>query len=458
MTAIAGSSVAALAAVVLTSSASAAQDTSGWSATGALLVGAADADRDGSVTPQEWMTFVAGVRVGSDERVDRFDLAAQLFTPFFDANDDRVIETTELDAVFVRWDKDGSDAVDDADLAIDATLFDGENAFVEQLVLRLADTQLGDATDAPHDGRVSASEWRRFVAAQPSANGRLLPVAVYAWTKSALELPPPTDRDAFTPDVYLLTVFAELDLDKDGGIGVADLMSLHGRMDVDGDGTIAALELAPPPLVAQGDSGAANQKAELGIRDHLSAGRRGAARAAAARAVPAFARRCAGARRAHAEAAARVREHGRRDGERGAGLVPVPRAGVRGPHARLRVCARVAGRSQRNRLRRPRAAARGPAFRPRARSRGDRCGAGTVRALLPRHARGASARRCVGERRDPVRRVPRGRLAARRRRTRGTRGATGRAAAAGAGDEHRGAASRVPRRSTATTSSGASSS
>jgi hypothetical protein len=267
MTAIARSSVAALAALVSTSTPSFAQDTSGWSATGALLVGAADVDRDGSVTPQEWMAFVAGLRVGADERVDRFDLAAQLFTPFFDANNDRVIETTELDAVFARWDKDGSGAVDDADAAIDATLFDGENAFVEQLVLRLADAGVAEATDAPHDGRVTASEWRRFVAAQPGANGRLLPVAVYTWTKAALELPPPTDRDAFTPDVYLLTVFAELDLDKDGGIGVADLMSLHGRMDADGDGTIAAQELAPPPLVAQSDSGAANQTAELGIRD-----------------------------------------------------------------------------------------------------------------------------------------------------------------------------------------------
>jgi hypothetical protein len=267
MTAIVRSTVAALAALAFPSSPCAAQDSSGWSATGALLVGAADADRDGSVPPQEWMTFVAGLRVGSDNRIDRHDLAAQLFAPFFDANNDRVIESAELDAVFARWDKDSSGAVDDADIAIDATLFDGENAFVEQLVLRLADAQVADALDAPHDGRVSASEWRRFVAAQPNANGRLLPVAVYAWTKAALELPPPVDRNAFTPDVYLLTLFSDLDLDKDGGITVADLMSLHGRMDANGDGTIGAAELQPPALVAESDSGAANQTAELGIRD-----------------------------------------------------------------------------------------------------------------------------------------------------------------------------------------------
>jgi hypothetical protein len=240
----------------------------GWSATGALLVHAADRDRDGAVPAAEWMAFAGALRADARGRFDRNELLAELFEPFFDGDGNGAIEVFELAAVHTRWDANGDGAVDAADADRHAALFETERAFVEQLALRLADAREAVGADAPHDGRVTAGEWARFVAAQPQADARLLPSALYAWPTLALELPPPVQRDAFTPDVYLLTVVAELDVDKDGALTLADLMTLHGRMDADGDGLVSAAELAPPALDDQaGDSGSANAVAELGIRD-----------------------------------------------------------------------------------------------------------------------------------------------------------------------------------------------
>jgi len=257
------------AAIAFAASRAPAQESAGgWSATGALVLHAADRDRDGAVPAAEWMAFAGALRADSRGRFDRNELLAELFEPFFDGDGNGAIEVFELAAVHTRWDANGDGAVDARDHDQHAALFETERAFVEQLALRLADAQEASGADAPHDGRVSAEEWARFVAAQPQADARLLPIALHAWPTLALELPPPEQRDAFTPDVYLLTVVAELDVDKDGAITLADLMTLHGRMDVDGDGLVSAAELAPPAPDAQaGDSGSANAVAELGIRD-----------------------------------------------------------------------------------------------------------------------------------------------------------------------------------------------
>ncbi|MEZ5978118.1 MAG: hypothetical protein R3F34_07875 [Planctomycetota bacterium] len=216
-------------------------DASSWSATAALLGNASDLDRDGASTPAEWGTFVSGFRPGRDGEVDATDLCARLLAPLIDTDGDGRVSVAELGDVFAGWDRDGDGSVDSEEFSTGTDAITGDAGFVQELVLRLAD-------GGERDGVVTAEEWSAFLGAQPAdPNGRLFPVALHDWIARAETLTDP-DRNAFSPDVFLLTLRSELDVDKDGAIRGEDLLALRRSLDRDGDGTLSAAELAPPPV------------------------------------------------------------------------------------------------------------------------------------------------------------------------------------------------------------------
>lgn len=220
-----------------------------WSPTAALLGHAADADRDGSTSQDEWIRFAAGLRLDSRGCFDRVDVQAALLRPLLDRDGNGRVGRSELDDVLVRWDLDGDGGVERAEFERGAREFDGEATFVQELVLHLADGYASDDTSPERDGATTAAEWRAFVAAQPTVAGTqdLVPSTSLTWIAAAgrLEF---ADRNAFSPDVYLLTLAAELDVDKDGAIRPDDLQALVEGLDADRNGTLSAIELAPPPM------------------------------------------------------------------------------------------------------------------------------------------------------------------------------------------------------------------
>ncbi|QDU83906.1 EF hand [Planctomycetes bacterium Pla163] len=218
-----------------------------WSPTAALVGHAADADRDGRTTQAEWIRFASGLRLDSRGSFDRVEVQAALLRPLLDVDGNGRVARAELDGVRARWDRNGDGNVDAAEFETGAREFDGEATFVQELVLHLADGRTG-GDEALRDGITTADEWRAFVDSQPTIAGSddLVPSCVMTWIASAgrLEF---ADRNAFSPDVYLLTLAAELDVDKDGAIRPDDLEALVVGLDADGDGTLSSAELAPPP-------------------------------------------------------------------------------------------------------------------------------------------------------------------------------------------------------------------
>jgi tetratricopeptide (TPR) repeat protein len=219
-----------------------------WSPTAALVGHAADLDHDGSTTQVEWVRFASGLRLDSRGRFDRADVQAALLRPLLDVDGNGRVGRAELDGVLARWDRDGDGGVDAVEFERGGREFDGEATFVQELVLHLADGRTG-GDDAVRDGLTTAAEWRAFVDAQPTIAGSddLVPSCVMTWIASAgrLEF---ADRNAFSPDVYLLTLAAELDVNKDGAIRPDDLQALVVGLDTNGDGTLSPAELAPPPV------------------------------------------------------------------------------------------------------------------------------------------------------------------------------------------------------------------
>jgi|GEM_PF-1120998 len=232
----------------------------GWSPTAALVAGAADRDRSGDTTPGEWVVFVEGLRLDQRGAYGRVDVQAALLRPLLDASGDGWIDDAELEAARARWDANGDGDVDAREFAAGARSFDDEAAFVQELVLHLADGfgaggAEGFVPDA-RDGATTAAEWARFLAgAAPrrADTGALAPSVVMEWIEAAKDFDA-ADRNAFTPDVYLLTLAADLDVDKDGAIRPGDLQALYGALDANGDGAISAEEFARPAPDAAADA------------------------------------------------------------------------------------------------------------------------------------------------------------------------------------------------------------
>lgn len=230
-----------------------------WSPTAALVAGAADRDRSGDTTAAEWVAFVEALRLDGRGAYGRADVQASLLRPLLDTGGDGWIDADELEAARARWDADGDGDVTAQEFASGARTFTGEATFAQELVLHLADG-FGDG-GAPgyvpdaRDGATTAGEWTRFLDAQPrrADTGALLPSTFVAWIEAAKDFDA-ADRNAFTPDVYLLTLASDLDVDKDGAIRPGDLQSLHASLDADGDGAISAAELAEPASDASGDA------------------------------------------------------------------------------------------------------------------------------------------------------------------------------------------------------------
>ncbi|MCP3920625.1 MAG: hypothetical protein GY711_34295 [bacterium] len=204
-----------------------------------LLVGAADANRDGKTTAVEWTAFVDAV--APTDPVDADAVKVAILRHLLDANTDGTLMRDDVDATFAAMDADGNGA-----LAADETgLGGGSRAGARRrgFANRLARGVLAQAADADASGDVTGEEWSTLVAA---VTAEAVPDEVLrGWMQTAERAP--GGRTAFTPGIFMMTVGSSLDVDKSGDVSRADLTSAFASLDTSGDGDVDASELVVRP-------------------------------------------------------------------------------------------------------------------------------------------------------------------------------------------------------------------
>jgi Ca2+-binding EF-hand superfamily protein len=205
-----------------------------------LLARAADADKSGDVTADEWTAFLASLNPDANGVIDFLTLVAALpsevakaepdpaevverLLAAFDRDGDGQITTGDLDALFALLDTDGDGALSSAELVPPKALrmLRGPSA---RLLVRAADDD--------RDGRATASEISAFFDAIGSDRasgavdmrdlGSKLPAAAARRKERFVRL---------------------FDLDRDGVVTLSDLHTIFSAADLDHDGTIARGEL-----------------------------------------------------------------------------------------------------------------------------------------------------------------------------------------------------------------------
>ena len=204
------------------------------------VVRAADADRDGEVTTEEWDALVAAVR-GPDGSIDTELLMARILASLLD-RDDALVTPND-----VRLRLEAIDANRDGLLAADEIMPDWRS-------FRGGDVDFGSffagavlavAGDANGDGTLDQDEAFQLLATiELDAAGSVSSATLIDWIAAA-QVPVSEDRGAFTPGVFLLTISAGLDADRNGAVDEADMRDHFARVDADASGTASVAELAP---------------------------------------------------------------------------------------------------------------------------------------------------------------------------------------------------------------------
>ena len=219
-----------------------------------LLAQAADADKSGDVTADEWTAFLATVDPDGDGVVDFLTLVAALptseekaaqedFDPVqsvqriikaLDRDGDGQITTGDLNALFALLDTDGDGAISAGEFA------SAGGASQEAQDARRLATLLARAADADMSGDVTADEWTAFLATlDPDGDG----VIDFLTLVGAL---PTTTKSEPDPAQVVDRLLKAFDRDGDGQITTGDLNALFALLDTDGDGALSSEELVPP--------------------------------------------------------------------------------------------------------------------------------------------------------------------------------------------------------------------
>ncbi|MEW6743838.1 MAG: hypothetical protein AB1486_13870 [Planctomycetota bacterium] len=227
------------------------------------LARAADLDRDGCVTTEEWDSFVAELATDDQGRIDRDILLVRALEPFLDVDEDLLFTLVDVDRAFARLDRNGDGAItSDEGRRSDARAQRGDrraesgtgaqrrrpNMLLTGILLAAAD---GDG-----DGNVTREEWTLLRGTQAADNTPLPEATVVGWIRSARQARE-ADRTAFTPGVLLVTLESLLDANHDGSVDGTDLAKHFASLDRDADGTLELDELNPPPPAAAPQGAAA---------------------------------------------------------------------------------------------------------------------------------------------------------------------------------------------------------
>lgn len=214
---------------------------------GAMLARAADADRSGDVSSDEWSAFLASLDEDGDGVADLAALGAALGVPsdapadavaaqlkrVFDRDRDGDVEISELQAFFDAMDTNGDGALDADDRPGHHAPPPPPPSGPERAALGLA-----RAADADMSGDVSGDEWAAYLASLDEDGD-----GIVDGDDVEDSVPPCAGRRAPRH------VGRELDHDGDGLLEIEDLQALFDLLDADGDGALSRDELGalPPP-------------------------------------------------------------------------------------------------------------------------------------------------------------------------------------------------------------------
>lgn len=195
---------------------------------GPSVARAADADRSGDVSAEEWRAFLAGLGAADDGALDRMVVKAAVLVPTLDRDNDGNLTGKDVRALFDALDRDNDGVVTQQEMGARRA-----GGLVLAVVVSRAD---GDG-----NGEVTTEEWQAFV--EPFAPDQSVPRdTVVAWVRAA-EDDIPEDRSAFSAATYLVTLGAGLDDDNNGTVEVSDLEQLFADLDRNADGALASAEM-----------------------------------------------------------------------------------------------------------------------------------------------------------------------------------------------------------------------
>ena len=208
---------------------------------GPRIVRAADADRSGDVSEEEWGGFVDAVLTGEGEAIDRELLKARVFASMVDANADGMLTLDDIVERLNALDANGDGRIEADEMT---PRFGGGRTRAGGWTGILIAGAVATAADADGDGAVDAGERADFLGSVAvDRNGAVADSAVIEWIAKAVGSVP-SDREAFTPGVFLLMIEAGFDADGNGELAITDLQALFDGVDADADGAITNAELA----------------------------------------------------------------------------------------------------------------------------------------------------------------------------------------------------------------------
>jgi hypothetical protein len=187
-----------------------------------MLVGSADADRDGTVSAEERSAYLDAITSASGETKEfsRDSFLANSLWAFYDENGNKSLDLADMGTLLGRWDTDGSGDISAAERS------SGPRPYV------LLDGIVLKALDINQDQAVTAEEW----VASSSLD-------LSAWITKSASIQ--EDINGFGPGTAILTLRASLDADQNGRFDRADVVQHFSTLDANSDGVVDATELAP---------------------------------------------------------------------------------------------------------------------------------------------------------------------------------------------------------------------
>jgi len=232
--------------LALLSALASAQGSSGLDVNATIMLAA---DRDGGgVSAEEWsahrayLASTAALAEGTEGDLDRRLVLANLFIRFWDEDKDLALTTSDLDALFARLDQDANGELNSKELRPEGGSAAG--FFSRRILMGYVDTDTS--------GSATREEWAALAG---GVEGELSLEHAYQWLDAALSAPPPANKNAVTPGVYLLTLDAGLDADFSGKLTLADFDQIFSALDLDQSGELSTKELAAQPRTPRADRG-----------------------------------------------------------------------------------------------------------------------------------------------------------------------------------------------------------
>lgn len=206
-----------------------------------VLARAADADVSGDVSAEEWAAFVASFEVAPDGSLDRRAVIGRALAPSLDADSDGRLLGRDVQAHLARLDADGSGDLDGGEMQSVISTGGRRGALLEGVI--------AFGADANGDGTLHAGEW----AAACGAPDEEVPIERLAAWIGGSEAGRSEDREAWEPATLVLSMYASLDVTKDGRIAADDLERVFATLDANADGAVAADEIARMESQRRGD-------------------------------------------------------------------------------------------------------------------------------------------------------------------------------------------------------------